>query len=247
MSGQRIRLLGVPVDAVTMNDAVECARQWLRSGEQGNILAVNPEKVMKARSDSEVLAFLERARLLIPDGIGVVKGARWLGLGEFERVAGADLMPRLCEMAAEEGHSVFLYGANEEVNRRACAELLRRYPALNLAGSSHGFVSAEDMPELIDRMNQSGAQLIFVALGSPRQERWMQTHMPALNARVFQGVGGTFDVLAGEVTRAPRVFQAANLEWLYRLLSNPRRLIRQTALPRFMFNVVREKFGRRSQ
>ena len=84
---------------------------------------------------------------------------------------------------------------------------------------------------------------MFVALGSPRQERWMQRHMPQLNARIFQGVGGTFDVLAGSVRRAPALFRAVNLEWLYRLLSNPRRLLRQTALPRFMFNVVRAKFG----
>lgn len=238
---QRITLMGVPVDPVTMNEVVERARTWLANGEQGNILAVNPEKVIKAQSDSEVMGFLSSARLLIPDGIGVVKAAKWLGLGRFERVAGADLMPRLCAMAAEEGHPVFLYGASEDVNRRACEELMRRFPALTIAGRSNGFVPEEGMNDLVEQINGSGAGLVFVALGSPRQERWMQKHMPALTARVFQGVGGTFDVLAGEVARAPAVFQAVNLEWLYRLLSNPRRLLRQTALPRFMLNVVREK------
>ncbi len=246
MNEDRIHLLGVPVDPVTMEQAVERARRWLKDGRQGNILAVNPEKIITARADEEVHGFLTSASLLIPDGIGVVLGARWLGLGRFERVAGADLMPKLCAMAEVEGYSVFLYGASESVNQRACAELERRYPALIIAGSSHGFVTPEDMPGLVDRINQSGAMLVFAALGSPRQERWMQTWMPQLKARIFQGVGGTFDVLAGEVRRAPKFFRALNLEWLYRLLSNPKRLLRQTALPRFMFNILKEKIGAKS-
>lgn len=243
MTAARIRVLGVPVDPVTMDQAVERARQWLESGEQGNVLAVNPEKVMRARRDPEVHGFLDSARLLIPDGIGVVLAARWLGLGRFERVAGADLMPRLCQMAAANGYPVFLYGASDEVNRRACEGLQRRYPDLVIAGRSHGFVSDDDMPELVGRINACGAKLVFVALGSPRQERWMQRYMPQLEARVFQGVGGTFDVLAGAVRRAPLAFRALHLEWLYRLLSDPRRLRRQRALPRFMFNVLRAKRG----
>lgn len=241
MSTERIYILGVPVDPVTMEQAVDRARQWLKTGEQGNILAVNPEKVITARANPEVHGFLASARLLIPDGIGIVLGARWLGLGRFERVAGADLMPKLCAMAEVEGYSVFLYGANEDVNRRACAQLKGRYPQLTIAGSSHGFVTQEDMPELIEHINRSGAMLVFAALGSPTQERWMQTYMPQLEARVFQGVGGTFDVLAGEVRRAPRLFRALNIEWLYRLLGNPTRLLRQTALPKFMFNVLKTK------
>ncbi|MFK8032487.1 MAG: WecB/TagA/CpsF family glycosyltransferase [Gammaproteobacteria bacterium] len=242
---ERIRVLDVPVDPVTMDQAVERARQWLREGKQGNILAVNPEKIMTARDDSEVHGFLSSARLLIPDGIGVVTASRWLGLGRFERVSGADLMPKLCEMAANEGYPVFLYGASEEVNRKASEELCRRYDKLDIAGTSHGFVTEEQMPGLIKSINDSGAKLVFVALGSPRQERWMQSYMPQLDARVFQGVGGTFDVLSGEVRRAPKLIQSLNLEWLYRLLSNPRRLIRQTALPRFMFSVIRAKLTSR--
>ncbi|MEM7082656.1 MAG: WecB/TagA/CpsF family glycosyltransferase [Pseudomonadota bacterium] len=245
MTKERIHLLGVPVDPVTMDDAVERARLWLDAGEQGNILAVNPEKVIRAREDAEVQGFLTGAKLLIPDGIGVVLGARWLGLGRFDRVAGADLMPRLCQLAAERGDGVFLYGASDEVNRAASEHLKQRFPNLIVAGRSHGFVQAEQMPQLIEHINQSGAQFVFVALGSPRQERWMQRHMPMLDARVFQGVGGTLDVLSGAVTRAPRLFQALHLEWLFRLLSNPRRLLRQTALPRFLFDIMKARFGRR--
>ncbi len=149
MTITRIRILGVPVDAVTMEQSVEQARQWLRTGEQGNILAVNPEKVITAQANPEVHGFLSSARLLIPDGIGVVLGARWLGLGRFERVAGADLMPQLCAMAEREGYPVFLYGASAEVNQGACDELMRRHPNLRIAGSSHGFVSEDQMAGLI--------------------------------------------------------------------------------------------------
>ncbi len=246
MSKARIRVLGVPVDPVNMQQAVARAQEWVEQGQQGNILAVNPEKVMRAREDKQVMHLLDDATLLIPDGIGVVKAAKWLGLGHFERVAGSDLMPQLCAMASNEGFSVFLFGAEEAVNQAACNALLKRFPTLKIAGRANGFVTPEQYPKLVTQINEAGVQLVFVALGSPRQELWMQEFMPQLSANVFQGVGGTFDVLAGKVARAPALFRRLHMEWLYRLLSNPRRLLRQTTLPRFMFNVLRQKLLRRS-
>jgi len=238
----RIDLLGVPVDCVDMAGAVEFLTAHVAGGTGcATVFAVNPEKVMKARQDPALRALLASATLLIPDGIGVVLAARWLGLGRFGRVPGSELMPNLCARAAEHGHAVFLFGARPDVNDEAAAVLLRRYPGLRIAGRQHGYVDDADMPELIRRINESGADILFVALGSPRQEAWMHRHAPALRVKVAQGVGGTFDVVAGRVNRAPPLFLKLNLEWLYRLLREPRRIWRQRALAGFAWCVAKRK------
>lgn len=221
-----------------MATAIDVVDRLVRDGGQGTAIAVNPEKVIKAQADPELLRHLEQAALLIPDGIGIVWAARILRLGRMQRVAGADLMPEICRRAAEVGYSVFLYGASAEVNAGACAELRRRFPALRIAGSSHGFRTEAEMPELVREITDSGAELLFIALGSPRQELWMARYLPQTAVRLCQGVGGTFDVLAGNVKRAPAIWRNMHLEWAYRLLSQPRRLLRQTALPRFAWRVL---------
>jgi len=161
------------------------------------------------------------------------------------RVPGAELMPAICARASQKGYRLFLFGASPEVNARAVAVLRETYPGIAIVGHQDGFVDEAGMPQLIDAINASGAQILFVALGSPKQEVWMEQYLPRLaHVRVCQGVGGTFDVLAGRVRRAPRVFRRLNLEWFYRLITEPRRAIRQIVLPRFTWQVFRAKlFG----
>lgn len=241
MKPARIEILGVPVDCLTMDRTVDLAASVLAGNVAQSIVAVNPEKVIRARCDLHLRGQLQRAGILIPDGIGVVIAARILGLGRLERVPGSELMPRLCELAARTGHRVFLFGAAPDVNERAALVLRERYRGLTIAGAQHGFLRQEDMPGLVDRINSSQADILFVALGSPKQEDWIDRYLPQLNVKVCQGVGGTFDVIAGRVRRAPAVFQAVHLEWFYRLVTNPQRLHRQTALPRFAFQVLKQR------
>ena len=240
---KRIKILGVPVDCVDMAQAADWAEAQVETGARAEaVIAVNPEKVIKCRDDPTLLSRVRSAGLLIPDGIGVVVAARWLGLCHLVRVPGAELMPVLCERAARKGYGVFLYGASPDVNREAAKRLSRDYPGLCIAGREDGYLEEARMAELIGRINASRAQILFVALGSPRQELWMERHLGELeHVRVCQGVGGTFDVLAGRVRRAPKVFRDLHLEWFYRLASQPRRLLRQTALPRFAWRVLRER------
>ncbi len=241
MKPQRVEILGAPVDCVTMAQAVQWVETALASDQSRSVIAVNPEKVMKANQDPELLARLQKAGLLIPDGIGVVFAVRLLGLGKIERVPGSELMPKLCELAANKGYKVFLFGANQEVISQAAQVLLQRYPGLNIVGFQHGYVKEEEMPSVITAINRSQAELLFVALGSPKQELWMTRYLPALNVKVCQGVGGTFDVIAGRVKRAPLGFRLLHLEWFYRLLSQPSRMLRQTALLRFAYRVLRKR------
>jgi N-acetylglucosaminyldiphosphoundecaprenol N-acetyl-beta-D-mannosaminyltransferase len=242
MSVKRIQLLDVPVDCVTMNEAVDCAESMIRSQHPRTILAVNPEKVIRAHQDEKLLNLLRSADLLIPDGIGVVIAARILGLGRPERVPGSELMPKLCERAASKGYTVFLFGASEEVNRQAVTILQDRYPGIRIVGSHHGYATDKEMPIVIADINDCQPDLLFVALGSPHQELWMARYVPLLKVKVCQGVGGTFDVIAGRVKRAPLMFRAIHLEWFYRLLSQPSRIFRQTALLLFAYHILKNKF-----
>jgi N-acetylglucosaminyldiphosphoundecaprenol N-acetyl-beta-D-mannosaminyltransferase len=241
----RVEVLGVPVDCVTMNEAVDCAEVMIRRQQPSIILAVNPEKVMRAQQDQKLLDQLRFADLLIPDGIGVVMATRILGLGRAERVPGSELMPKLCERAAAKGYTVFLFGASEEVNRQVVTVLQDRYPGIRIVGSHHGYVTDKKMSRVIADINQSRPDLLFVALGSPYQELWMARYVPHLKVKVCQGVGGTFDVIAGRVRRAPKPFRSLHLEWFYRLASDPRRLRRQMALPLFAYRVLKDKLMRR--
>lgn len=234
-------VLGVPVSLLTMEGALAAAREFLEHPGADLVVAANPEKVIAARADPALMGLLRSASLVIPDGIGVVAAARLRGGRGIERVPGSELMPRLCALAAEAGHPVFLYGAKPATVRRT-AELLRaRYPGLAIVGAQHGYLGPEAMPELVARINASGARVLFVGLGSPRQELWMAEHAHQLTTvRLCQGVGGTFDALCGHPPRAPAIARRLNLEWLYRLLSQPARIHRQRALPLFAGAVLRD-------
>lgn len=231
----------MPVDCVDMEVSLTVVDEMVSGDQPRTIIAVNPEKVIKAQGNPDILESLHQGGLLIPDGIGIVFASRLLGLGRMSRVPGSELMPAICEYAEKKEYKVFLYGASEEVNAAAAYEIRRRFPTIQIAGRQHGYLQEAAMPDLIANINSSGAQILFIALGSPRQELWMKRYLPQLNIKVCQGVGGTFDVLAGKVKRAPPFFRAIHLEWLYRLLAQPGRLLRQTALPLFAFQVIRKK------
>lgn len=243
MNIKRIRVLGVPVDCVTMGQALDWADSKMDGQSPCTILAVNPEKVIRAQQDSMLIDQLRTADLLIPDGIGVILAMRLLGLGQAERVPGAELMPKLCERAVEKGYTVFLFGSSAEVNRQAVAALQRRYPGIQIVGSHHGYVKEDEMQGVVSLINGCQPDLLFVALGSPHQELWMSRYLPQLKVKVCQGVGGTFDVLAGHVRRAPQIFRSLHLEWFYRLVSNPTRIRRQTALPLFAYRVFKQRLS----
>ncbi len=246
MKPKRIKILGVPVDVLNFEKALSWVDGAIAGPGNKRIVAVNPEKVMAARSDNTLLEFMEASDLLIPDGIGVVKAAQILRLANMERVPGSDLMPAICGLCAQKGFKIFIYGSRPEVNEKAREILQNRFPGLQIAGWSHGYVPDKEMDRLVEKINDSGAQVLFVALGSPKQEKWLATFGQQLkNVKVSQGIGGTLDTIAGHVRRAPRLFQKTNLEWFYRLVTNPKRARRQTALVIFMILVFNELLKKR--
>jgi len=239
----RTDVLGIPVDCVTMAGAVAYAEQMIENGLRGSyILAINPEKVMALLKDNALHQTFAAAALLIPDGIGVVWAIRRLQGIRAVRVPGSELMPKLCEVAARKGYGVFLFGSKEEVNRESAEILAKRYPGLKIVDRANGYLKTEEMPGLVEKINTSGAKILFVALGSPKQEQWIQQWLPKLNVAVCQGIGGTLDTVVGTVKRAPPIFCRLGLEWFYRLVTDPRRARRQAVLPVFALKVLLAKF-----
>jgi N-acetylglucosaminyldiphosphoundecaprenol N-acetyl-beta-D-mannosaminyltransferase len=238
----RLKILDIWVDPVDRRQALDRVRGFLQGNRPCSIFAVNPEKNFSAAKDPVLYKTFEQADLLVPDGIGIVMAAKLLHGVSLRRVPGVDLMRDICQLAAEEAKSVFFYGASESVSQTAVEKLQIVFPKMRIAGRSNGYVQPSKIPELIKRINDSGAEILFLALGSPKQERWFAAHAAALSTvKICQGIGGTLDTIAGTVKRAPVIWQRLSLEWLYRLLSEPRRIHRQKALPVFALKVIKCK------
>jgi N-acetylglucosaminyldiphosphoundecaprenol N-acetyl-beta-D-mannosaminyltransferase len=241
---QRIEILGVPVDALKAGQAIDYVRHQILEGHgPTTILAINPEKVMTLRKSPSLLSFFRDAGLLLPDGIGVVLAGRLLYGNAIARIPGADFMMDICALAEREGFRIFLFGSSEETSSKAESYLQRRFPALKIAGRSNGYILAGGMDSLIEAINNSGASILFIALGSPRQEQWLREHMGKLQVKICQGIGGTLDTLAGNVRRAPLLFQTLGLEWFYRLCAEPRRIKRQIVIPVFSCLVLWQRMS----
>ena len=235
----------IPIDRLSVERALERIDDWLVQGRRrGYVLAMNPEKVLALQRSPDLLEFFKGATVLIADGVGVVLASRLLGGVRVPRVVGTDLMLALCEFAAERGHSIYLYGGKKEVNEEAGQILSRRFPGLRLVGSCDGYVPDDETDRVLESINSARPDILFIALGSPMQERWLQAHLPSLDVGVCQTVGGSLDAITGTVKRPPRVVQRMGLEWLYRLVKQPGRARRQLALPAFVGLVLRTKLGR---
>lgn len=233
------RVLGILVNTQNYDELMQDIFARIERREKSLVVAINPEKIMKAKHDPSLRRLLNDAEIQIPDGIGVILASK-LQKGDItSRVTGVDMMLRLCEEAAKHGKSVFLYGAKPGVAEAAAAKLVELYPAITVAGTQDGY--EQDEAVVVRRINEAKPDILFVAMGSPKQENWINAHRDELHPVIYQGVGGSFDVLAGNVKRAPAVFQKAGMEWFYRLMKEPTRIKRQLALPQFLLEVAKQK------
>lgn len=239
----RLKVLDIWVDPLTREEAIERVSGFLKHGRRPHaIFAANPEKNFSIPIYPDVYKVYGEADLLLPDGIGMVWAAGVLYGAKLERVPGSEFIFDLCRLAVREDCGIFLYGAEEEVNRHSAEILSKRYPGLKISARSNGYVKDAEMPGLIQKINESGASILFLALGSPKQEKWYAAHRDALtHVRIVQGIGGTLDTIVGKVKRAPEFWRRLNLEWLYRLIDDPRRISRQKVLPVFAALVLFEK------
>lgn len=239
----RIDVLGVGFDNVTMDQAVSEGVRLMNTEGAHYVVTPNPEIVEVCREDPAAMEAVNGADLVIADGIGVIYGARLLGTPLKEKLPGIELAQRLMERMARDGKTLFLLGAKPGIAELAAEKLKERYPGLRVAGVHDGYFQ-EDGP-VVEEIRQSGADVVFVCLGAPKQEKWMRANGEATGAHLLLGLGGCLDVFSGTVQRAPEIYQRLGLEWFHRLLKNPSRIGRMAKLPVFMVHVLGEKRGKR--
>ena len=235
---ERVNILGVKVDMVTIERASEVIMDFFNEDRLHTVFTPNSEIIMAAYRDSEFCEMLNDADLLTADGIGVVYASKILRKPISERAAGYDIARKVLEKMNYTDHKLFLFGGKPGVAEMARENLLKTYPELQIVGLRDGYFKSEDEEDIVNEINNSGADIVFVCLGAPKQEKWINAHKNELKVRVAMGIGGSLDVFAGTAQRAPEFFCKFGLEWFYRLMKEPWRAKRMTDLPKFAATVM---------
>lgn len=240
---RRIELLGTPMDVASMAETVNCINKSVAEGRFIQHVVVNVAKLMNMRTDPELRKSVTSCDIINIDGMGVVFGARFLGHDVRERVAGVDLFEALLQMSAQQGYPVYLLGAEEHIVAEVAKRASTSYPNLIVAGFHHGYFW-ENERAVVERIRSSKAKLLFVAITSPKKENFINRWKSDLGVNFVMGVGGTFDVVAGKVRRAPTWMQRYGFEWLFRVLQEPMRLWRRYMKTNLQFGalLLRERF-----
>ena len=241
---QRINFLGLPMDSATMADTVRLITARIKRRQFTQHVVVNVAKLVNMRNDSELKRSVTECDIINIDGAGVVLGARFLGHDVNQRVAGIDLFHELLAMSANEQLPVFLLGAKKDIVAKAAKIVQEKYPTLPLAGYHDGYFWDNEQA-VVDKIKASGARLLFVAITSPKKENFINKWKDELGVDFVMGVGGTFDVVAGKVKRAPLWMQRYGLEWFYRIIQEPRRMWKRYLITNttFAYLLLRERFG----
>jgi N-acetylglucosaminyldiphosphoundecaprenol N-acetyl-beta-D-mannosaminyltransferase len=240
-----VELLGVPVHRTDIAGALHRVTEFVEQGAPHHVVTPDSSALVRAQRDPELMEILRSADLVTADGAGVVWMAKVLGLPLWERVSGVDLMDHICELAAERGYSIYLLGAAPGVAAQAARNLEQRYPGLTVVGTAHGYFDEVLEPQVVQRVADAKPDILFVALGVPKQEKWIRRHLDELSVAVAIGVGGSFDVISGRLKRAPVFMQRLGLEWLWRALREPSRVPKLTALPKFVWMAAADGLRRR--
>lgn len=233
-----VNILGVKVSMVTIKEAIDCIMEMLETDKTHTVFTPNSEIVMNAYKDEEFKNLLNSADLLTADGIGLVYASRIVRKPIAERAAGFDIAMGLMPRLAQSGHKLFLFGSKPQTAERAADILTKRHPGLTIAGCRNGYFKPEETESIINEINASGADIVFVCLGAPAQEKWISANKDKLNAKVLMGLGGSLDAVTGDMPRAPQWWCDHGVEWLYRLLKQPSRFMRMMSLPKFGLTVL---------
>ena len=242
---ERLEILGIGVDRVTSDEALERIGTFIAEGrEKGTthqIVTANAEIIYQASKNDKMRTVINNAQMVTADGSGVVWASKQLGEPLTERVTGIDLVNSICAASAQYGWKLYILGSAPGVADTAAKNICEKYPDCNIIGTHHGYFDAEQEQNILAELRELNPDVLFVALGAPRQEYWIAEHIKALGIPVGMGIGGSMDVLSGNVKRAPEWMQKMSLEWLYRFLIQPTRFKRMLALPKFMLAVKKQK------
>jgi N-acetylglucosaminyldiphosphoundecaprenol N-acetyl-beta-D-mannosaminyltransferase len=237
----KINILGINFNCINMKQAVNQILEYFHQEGVHMVFTPNPEIVMLAQKDFKFNSILNQADLIVPDGIGIVKAAKILKTPLPERVAGYDLVQNVFEEIKGQDKSVFFLGGAPNVAEMAAVEMRKKYPGLNIVGVKDGYFKEEEEKKIVECINQLKPDLLLVGLGAPKQEKWIYKYRKSLRVKVCIGVGGSFDVMSGQIKRAPQWMIRLHLEWFYRLLKQPSRIKRMLFIPIFMAKVVKNR------
>lgn len=234
----RKAFLNTYVDALTMDETLEKIEGFIKNKEQVQHVVINASKINLMQEDNELTDIINSCPLINADGQSIVWGAKLLGYELPERVAGIDIFTELVKLSEKKGYRVFFFGATEEVVITVVRLYKEKYPNLNVAGYRNGYFKEEDSVKIAEEIKKSKADILFVAFSSPKKEFWIRKYMNIMQVPFAMGVGGSFDVIAGKTTRAPKWMQNAGLEWFYRFIQEPRRMFKRYIVGNLKFIIL---------
>ena len=238
--GERLEILGVGIDRIDSQQALQQIGEFIENGEPHQIVTANAEIIYQASKNEKMRNVINAAQMVTADGSGVVWASRQLGQPLAQRVTGIDLVNSICQQSAKEKWKIYILGSAPGVAATAAVNIRNKFPGCNIIGTHHGYFNAKEEKQILAELEQLKPDVLFVALGAPKQEYWIADHVQKLGIPVAMGIGGSMDVLSGNVKRAPKWMQKMSLEWLYRLLIQPTRFKRVLALPKFMLAVKKQ-------
>lgn len=240
MGKNNVYIFKIPFLNISKEELLKLISRRVEKKDKTYIVTANAEIAMHAKENPKYRSIIDKATYIIPDGIGIVKGAKILNQDVCERIPGVELMVDLLKLANENNNSVYFYGAKPEVIEQLIINIKKDYPNIVISGYRDGYQS-DDNNEICNEVVRLEPDYIFVAKGCPLQDEWIEKVIPKVDKGLFMGVGGSFDVISGTVERAPEMWRKLNLEWLYRIGFNPKRWKRSVALPKFILEVIKEK------
>lgn len=247
---RRVKILNCPIDALTMDETLELIDNSIQQGKHIHHVVVNAAKLVKMQEDKDLFKSVVNADIINADGMAVVWASKLLGQPLPERVAGIDLMQRLIELAYRREYKIFFFGAKEEIVKKVVEKYAKEYTPEIIAGYRNGYYSEDEEPIIAKQIADSGANILFVGISSPKKEKFLYRYKDILkNVNFIMGVGGSFDVIAGKVKRAPKWMQEAGLEWFYRFIQEPRRMWKRAFVDnsKFIYLVLKDMLKHKSK
>lgn len=241
VSKARTTILGVEIDRVTMAETLERLESFVAAQRPHLVVTADASGIVQSKDDPELAKIYAEADLVTPDSVGVLWAAKRQGEPLPERVSGVDIVDRVCALSAEKGYRIFFLGAAPGIAEEAAERLRLKHPGCNIVGTRHGYFPADSDEVVAQEVAPFKPDFLFVAMGIPRQEKFIRKTEAVIGASVGMGVGGTFDVFSGRTKRAPVVFQKLHIEWLWRLMLNPKKIVKVKNLPRFVKMVLKSK------
>lgn len=246
MQRNRYPILNTYVNAISMEETIREVEKIIQLRKPTQHIVINAAKINLINEDEKLKRIVNSCPLINADGASIVWAAKKLGIPLKERVAGIDLFLRLVNEASKKGYKIYLFGAKEEVVQKVKRIFTKKYPSLQIVGVHNGYFEESDEPKIVEDMAKSGADIMFVAFSSPKKELWVNKYLNQLNIPFVMGVGGSFDVVAGVTSRAPKWMQDHGLEWFYRFIQEPRRMFKRYIIGNLKFILFVNKEKRKS-